>query len=259
VKIAVLAGTLLTAPVAMAQVVRGEADSPPNEGRYLYQPVPDILVHSWEVFRLSELWRERPILLTLIFTRCAGVCSPLLRSLKAATASVGGAGREYALVVLSFDARDTLSDMVSLADYLGLSNERAWIFGVASAEDIARLVRATGFWFEWEAASRQYDHPAMVIGIREGRIVRFLIGGTVSPVRLQEVVRELRGEFVPAYPLPRRDVLFRCFQYDPASGRWRPDWGFLLLLVPGMVTILGTVWIFRREHRAREDRARTPS
>ncbi len=257
-RIALSTAALLASPGAMAQIVGEKADSPPNEGRYLYKPVPDILVHSWpeEAVRLSELWRERPILLTLIFTRCAGVCSPLLRSLKAAIASIGGAGREYTLVVLSFDARDTPSDMAGLAEHFELSKDRAWIFGVASAEDIARLVRATGFWFEWEEASRQYDHPAMVIGIREGRIVRFLIGGTVSPVRVQEVVREMRGEFVPAYPLPRRNVLFRCFQYDPTSGRWRPDWGFLLLLIPGTMTILGTVWIFRRErkHRAWEDR-----
>lgn len=260
VRAAILVGTLLIPPVVMAQVVGEKSNSPPNEGRYLYRPVPDILVHSWpkRSFRLSELWRERPILLTLIFTRCAGACSPLLRSLKAAAASVGGAGRDYTLLVLSFDARDTTSDMVELAEHLGLSKDQAWIFGIAPAQDIAQLIQATGFWFEWEEASRQYDHPAMVIGIRDGRIVRFLIGGAVSPARLLEVVREMRGEFVPAYPLPRRNILFRCFQYDPTSGRWKPDWGFLLLLIPGMMTILGTVWIFRRgrKYRAREDRAR---
>jgi protein SCO1/2 len=249
----ILMSVLAASPDAPAQVVGEKSDAPPNEGRYLYRALPDIGVRSESerTFRLSELWRERPILLTLVFTRCAGVCSPLLRSLKAAAEAVGGIGREYGVVVLSFDPRDTPSDMAELAEHLGVSGDRAWTFGVASVEDLVRLVRATGFWFEWEEASRQYDHPAMVIGIREGRIVRFLIGGAVSPVRLQEVVREMRGEFVRAYPLPRRDVLFRCFQYDPASGQWRPDWGFLLLLIPGMATIVSTVWIFRggRAHR----------
>lgn len=244
----ILVGVLLLPSPLWAQVVGEKTDGPPSEGRYLYRSVPDIPIRSEPagMTSLSALWRERPLLLTLVFTRCAGVCSPMLRSLKAAAASVGGAGRDYRILVLSFDPRDTLSDMAELADHVGVAGDPAWVFGVASAEDIARIVRATGFWFEWEAASRQYDHPAMVIGIRDGRIMRFLIGGAIAPVRLNEVIRELRGGFVPAYPLPRK-VLFRCFQYDPASGRWAPDWGLLLLLLPGMATILGTIWLFRRE------------
>jgi protein SCO1/2 len=251
----IVGGTLVASPSVLAQVVGEKTDAPPQEGRYLYRPVPDILVRGVpdRSFRLSDVWRERPILLVLVFTRCSGVCSPLLRSLRAAAASVGGAGREYVILVLSFDPRDTLADMAELAEHVGVSGEGAWTFGVASAEDIARVVRATGFWFEWDAASRQYDHPAMVIGVRDGRIVRFLVGGTVAPVRLQEVIREMRGEFVPAYPLAR-NVLFRCFQYDPASGRWTLDWGFLLLLIPGMATLGGTLWIFRREQRHRLER-----
>ncbi|GBC76949.1 hypothetical protein HRbin08_00417 [bacterium HR08] len=250
--LAILVGVTVLSSSLWAQVVGEKTDLPPSEGRYLYRPVPDVRIRHGpgQMTSLSKLWRERPLLLTLIFTRCAGVCSPLLRSLKAAVASVGGAGRDYRILVLSFDPRDTLSDMAALADHVGVAGDPAWIFGVASAEDITRIVRATGFWFAWEAASRQYDHPAMVIGIRDGRIMRFLIGGAIAPVRLNEVIRELRGEFVPAYPLPRK-VLFRCFQYDPARGRWTPDWGLLLLLLPGMVTILGTVWLFRRERAHR--------
>jgi len=228
----------------------------PNEGRYLYRSVPDISLRDVEgrSLRLSSLWEERPVMLTLIFTRCSGICSPLLRSLKSAVERVGGLGSDYHIVVLSFDPRDTVTDMRELADHLGLSREKGWIFAVAASEDIARVVEATGFWFVREESSQQYDHPAMVMGIRRGRLLRFLVGGTIAPVRLNEVVRELRGEFVPAYPLPRPGrVIFRCAQYDPVSGRWRPDWGFLLLFLPGAVTLVGTVWIFRRGRLSRAE------
>jgi len=255
-RLGALWATLLIGSSLWAFAGEESVKSLPNEGRYLYRPVPDIPLRDVEgrPLWLSSLWKERPVLLTLIFTRCSGICSPLLRSLKSAVEVVGGLGSDYHIVVLSFDPRDTLSDMRELADHLELSGKRGWIFAVAAPEDIARVVKATGFWFVREESSQQYDHPAMVIGIREGRLLRFLVGGTVAPVRLNEVVRELRGEFVPAYPLPRPGkVIFRCAQYDPESGRWRPDWGFLLLLLPGVLTLFGTVWIFHRGRFFRDE------
>ena len=43
---------------------------------------------------------------------------------------------------------------------------------------------------------QQFDHPAMLAGIRDGRLVRLLVGGVVSSGRLDELVREVSGEFV---------------------------------------------------------------
>ena len=63
----------------------------PEEGRYLRKQVPDILVRDVRggEFPLSKAWNERPMLLALVFTRCAGVCSPLLSSLSSAGADWG--------------------------------------------------------------------------------------------------------------------------------------------------------------------------
>lgn len=222
----------------------------PDEGRYATREFPDIVAQTLETPRLqlSELWREKPVLLTLIFTRCAGICSPYLMSLKSAVGSVGGAGSDYRVVVLSFDRRDTPADMAAMARHIGVSSNGDWIFGTSTAPEIERVAASTGFWFRWDAARGQFDHPAMLVGVREGRIARLLVGGDVLPVRLKEVVDELRGEFVPAYPLPGR-VVFRCFQYDPSSGRFEPDWGFLLLLLPGCTALFGTFWVFRSARR----------
>src|SRR5207245_1989484 len=66
----------------------------PEEARYLQKQVPDLLVRDAQGGEspLSKAWAERPILLALVFTRCAGVCSPFLSSLSSAEASVGGSG-----------------------------------------------------------------------------------------------------------------------------------------------------------------------
>jgi protein SCO1 len=218
----------------------------PDEGRYANRPFPDIVAHTLQSPRLqlSDIWREKPVLLTLVFTRCAGICSPFLMSLKSAVEAIGGVGSGYRVVVLSFDPHDTPADMAGLARHIGVSENTNWIFGTSTPAEIEHVAEATGFWFRLDAERGQFDHPAMLVGVRDGRIARLLVGGEVLPVRLKEVVDELRGEFVPAYPIPGR-VLFRCFQYDPAVRRFKPDWGFLLLLLPGCTALLGTFCVFR--------------
>src|SRR5207245_9519049 len=144
----------------------------------------------------------------------------------------------------------TQEDMAALARRLGLGARPGWTFGVAAASSVERLARAVGFWFRWDEPTGQFDHPALLVAVDRGRVVRLMVGGTVEPVRLLEVVRELRGEFVAAYPLPGR-VLFRCFQYDPRTGRFALGWGFLLLAVPGPLTLLATAALFVAARRGR--------
>ena len=217
----------------------------PDEGAYINRPFPDIVIRTTDgERRLSEIWREGPVLLTLVFTRCAGVCSPYLRSLRAADAQLGAPG-DLRRVVVSFDPRDTADDMRRTAGHLNLSDRPDWIFGVATPEEIGRVTRAAGFWFAWDATREQFDHPAMLVAIREGRLVRLLVGGTVTTVRLAEVLQEARGQFVASYPAPG-SVRFRCFDYDPATGRTTLAWGAMLLLVPAVVAVAGTLLLFRR-------------
>jgi protein SCO1/2 len=229
-----------------------EPPAAPDEGRFVGRALPDITVQPAGAppLRLAESWREKPLLLVLVFTRCAGLCSPFLSSLAAAQGSVGGAGVEYRTLVLSFDPRDSSADMAGLAARLDLTHAPGWTFGIAEPADIERLSSTFGFWFQWDGVRQQYDHPGLLVAVDAGRVVRLLLGTRVEAVRLQEIVRDLRGEPVGAYPLPGR-TLFRCFQYRPETGRLALDWGFSLLLAPGAVAILGTVGLFSLARRAR--------
>ena len=226
----------------------------PDETRLVNTPLPDVALTTaaGDRIALSTLHRTTPLVLGFVFTRCAGVCSPFLRSWRAADSGLSSFHR----LVLSFDPRDTAADMSALAAHVGAANEANWTFAVASPEDVTRLAEATGFWYEWDETRQQFDHPAMLAGIRDGRLVRLLVGGSITPVRLTELVREVSGEFVASYPLPGR-VRFRCVQFDAATGRVTLDWGFALLLVPVVVTTATTLLIFgagyRKQARNREN------
>jgi cytochrome oxidase Cu insertion factor (SCO1/SenC/PrrC family) len=135
---------------ALAQDSFGRpSPEPPNEDRYVYKQITDIPITTESgVENVSTIWREKPVLLTMAFSRCARACSPFLRSLSAAIADAGGP------VVLSFDPRDTVAQMEMMGGELGVKSNPDWIFGVAIPRDIRRLAAVTGFWFQWEESGR---------------------------------------------------------------------------------------------------------
>ena len=143
-----LAGTALLSLVTPIHAQNGTPDAAklPDEGRYINKVLPGILVHSQQTpdLRLSDFWRDKPVLVTMVFARCAGICSPFLSSLKSAADSVGGLGRDYRVVVLSFDPQDTPADMAVVAKHLGIQNDGGWVFATSHPAEIRRGCRCDG-------------------------------------------------------------------------------------------------------------------
>jgi protein SCO1 len=241
----------LSVAVASAQNA-DPRDRPPSETGLVARPLPNIPLTTSTGARttIADVARNGPLLLTFVFTRCAGVCSPFLRSWESADRSLGR-GSAYARLVLSFDPRDGAADMAMLAHHMELGEgSRDWTFAVAEPADVRRLADAVGFWWDWDERRQQYDHPALLAAVRQGRLVRLLVGGSMTTARLDELVREVSGEFVRSYPLPGR-VLFRCVQYNAATGRATLDWGFAILLLPPLATVGATWLLFAAGARAR--------
>jgi cytochrome oxidase Cu insertion factor (SCO1/SenC/PrrC family) len=213
---------------------------PPDETRLFGREVPDIGLRFVDGGdgRLSDLWAECPVFVTLVFSRCAGICSPYLGLLKKTVGQVGGVGERYRMVVISFDARDRPEDMTALAKHHGLDADPGWTFAVpASSKELTALCRSLDFDFRWDEESRQFNHPAITVALRAGKFVRLSVGEEITPRRFKEMLADARGEFVPIYPIPgRRGALFRCFDYDPERG-FTPNWGMLVLVFPGAAAL----------------------
>lgn len=242
----VIAAAILLASAAAlaANVGAGDRSIPPDEDRFLNAELPNVQVATTAGASLSlaAIAAGRPLLLAFVFTRCTGVCSPFLASWRLADQGLP-AGRAVQRVVLSFDPHDSVDDMAAFARHFGVGNDAGWTFGIMAPDDVRRVTSAAGFWYDWDESRQQFDHPAMLAAVRNGRVVRLLVGGSVSSARLDELTREATGQFVASYPLPGR-VRFRCVQYDPRTGRLALDWGFALLLVPVATVSLVTTGLF---------------
>lgn len=211
--------------------------------------VPDIPVRTIDgrEATLSELWSQRPLLITLFYTRCVGVCSPYLLSLAETIAANGGVATAYNVLALSFDPDDDEEAVRDYARRMGLVGKPGWHVATAAPRDVSALADALGFWYRPDAARGQFDHPALTGAITMGgRVVRILEGIPVNPRAFRETLWELRGNFVPTYAMPNRNTLLSCFDYDPVTGRARPNWGLLVLVTPALVAFAVSVLIFAR-------------
>ncbi len=223
-----------------------------DEARLTGRQIPDVELRldDGRVMRLSALWRDRPLLLTLFYRRCTGTCEPLLFLMRDSVERIGGIGREYHVVGLSFAESDTAEDMRSQARALGLEHDPSWIFAVGTPQEIRRLAGALDFWFVRNVRTGQYDHPTLLVAIDRGRVIRALLGYPISHERIQELIWEVRGRFGPYYQLPGESRL-RCFEYDARTGALRPDFGLLLLLAPGFIAIATVLGVFAHASRSR--------
>ncbi|MDD5558345.1 SCO family protein [Candidatus Methylomirabilis sp.] len=208
----------------------------PEENRYVFRKMPNALIKTaHEEIHLSEIYTRNPVLLTFVYTRCPTICYPYLQYLQKELQKIQIDG--YRVLVLNLDPRDTVEDMVRLGKILDVPRPDNWMFGVT--KDIAALADSMGFHFEWRKEIGGFDHPAMVAGIdRNGYVLRILVGFQKT-ARLAEVLREMQGEFIPSYPLPGKETIFRCFEYDPITGKWRMGPGFLILFTPALLGLFG--------------------
>jgi cytochrome oxidase Cu insertion factor (SCO1/SenC/PrrC family) len=218
----------LTAQSTLPSVARAES-------RLSGRVVPDIsiVMADGRRGRLSDLWDDKPLLLTFYYRRCAGICVPFLEWVRDAVRDAGGLGRDYRVLALTFDDTETVVDLRAQASALGLIASPEWSFATADPADVAQVAAALDFGYRLDPDTRQYEHQALLAAVDRGRVIRAQLGTPASRERLRELVWDARGVFVPAYRVPDGAAL-RCVTVDPRSGETRLDWGLLVLALPGL-------------------------
>ncbi len=238
-------------PTLSAAVPSGDVGLSRAESRLADRVVPDIQLQlaDGRTLRVSELAADQPLLVTFFYRRCTGVCTPLLEWVRDSAAEVGGLGADYRVLALSFDDADTVADLQAQAQAIGVAGSPHWSFAVAEREAVARVAGALDFWYRRDPQSGQYDHPALVLGLADGRVVRALLGGPGDERRMRELLWELRGVFIPSYRVPGQTAL-SCTSFDPRTGQTRLDWGLALLALPGVAAIGAALTVFGRSRSA---------
>jgi protein SCO1/2 len=166
-------------------------------------------------------------------------------------------GRDFDVVVVSFDPRDTPQTAASkkaqyLERYTAPGADGASHFLTANPSSIRQLTTSAGFRYTWDEPTQQFAHPTGVIVLTpDGRMARYLFGIEYGPRDLRlALVDASAGRVGNAVDT----LLLYCYHYDPMTGRY----GLVVmraLRIAGASTALAlgafVVVMLRREKRAR--------
>lgn len=174
--------------------------------------------------RLGDYFGSRPVVLALVYHRCRDLCPLLLEgATRALRQTPFTPGREYSLVVVSFDPRDTPA--IASAKKAELLQRSAapgaavgWHFLTGEAPAIRAVTEAVGFRYSYDAKADQFAHASgLVLLTPQGTIFRYMYGIEFPPeilrLGLVEASQNQMGSVVD-------QVLLFCYHYDPSTGTY---------------------------------------
>ena len=185
---------------------------------------------------------NKPTVISLVYYRCPGICSPLMNGLaEVIQKSDMRPGDDYQVLTISFDPRETpeLAKHKRLNYLSQISRPEAakgWFFFTGDSADIARLTDATGF--RYKRAGNDFTHAAGLIVLSpEGKITRYLNGIQFLPFEFKmAVVEASKGQSGPTI----NKLLQFCYSYDPKGQQYVLN----ITRVSGIIIIFVTLAIF---------------
>jgi len=173
---------------------------------------------------LSAYFRGKPVVLALVYYECPMLCTEILNGMVGALKGISfNAGREYDVVAVSFDPKDTPETAGEkkrnyVRRYGREGAGQAFHFLTGDEAAIQALTQAAGFRYRWDEKSGQFAHASAIFVLTpQGRISRVLYGVEYAP-------RDLRLALVEASQnkigTPVDQLLLFCYHYDPSTGKY---------------------------------------
>jgi protein SCO1/2 len=208
------------------------ASAPPDAAELAFRPHPAAQLPLATQFKdengrtvdLGDYFSKSPVILVLDYLRCTSLCSVMLRNIvESLDALPLAAGRDYQLVAISIDPRDTPADATEAkAKYLPLLTQVGAAAGLhfltASATSAQQVADVMGFPYRYDKLIDAYIHPAgFIVATPAGAISRTIEGVAVAPKELIAAFADAQQDKSPG--LLTRIVLF-CHVQGAALGRF---------------------------------------
>jgi protein SCO1/2 len=179
---------------------------------------------SGATVRLGDYFGRRPVVMVFAYYDCPMLCTLSINGLASALNILSlDAGRDFEVVIVSFDPRDTpaaasAKKSAYLTRYKRPGAAGGWHFLSGDRVAIDRVTKAAGFRYAWDAETKQFAHPTGVMVLTpEGRLARYLFGVEYGPRDLRFAIVEASGGRVGS---PADALLLYCYHYDPTTGRY---------------------------------------
>jgi len=215
-----LLGVLLLAPPVTAEEKLGVDEHP---GGHVPLDVP-FVDSTGKTVTFAQIMDGRPVILTLNYYGCPGLCTPQLNDLAQNLAKVKlSEGNDYRVITLSFAPYEGPEDAAKKKANLMASiprpfDPKAWTFLTGKEADIRKVTESVGFHYEKQSGPQgkvEYLHPAVLVALSpDGKITRYLNGIQQLPFDIQMAMMEASHGTVR--PTIAKTLLF-CFAFDPKN------------------------------------------
>jgi len=194
--------------------------------------------------RLGEYFGKKPVVISLVYYNCPMLCNQVLDGLVGTMQAMKfDAGKEYEVVTVSFDPRETPADAVQkkatyLKRYGRAGADAGWHFLVGDQKSIKGLTDAVGFNYAFDEKSNQFAHAsAIMVATPEGKLSHYFYGIEYAPKDVRLSLVEASANKIGS---PVDQLILYCYHYDPASGKYGPV-VMNIMRVAGVATVIGVV------------------
>jgi protein SCO1/2 len=207
--------------------------------------------------RLGDyLHAQKPVVLAFVYYGCPMMCTQLEQGVVGSLRMLSfNPGRDYEVVFVSFDDRDTPQTAaekkaIAMSKFRRPETAAGWHFLSGSKESIAAVTNVANFHFNFDAKNNLFAHASgLLLLTPDGHISRYFYG-------VEFPSRDIRLGLVDASAgkigSPVDHVLLYCFQYDPSTARYSATILGIVRLggIMTIATMIVAFLIFRRRERA---------
>ncbi len=189
-----------------------------DEKRYLGNYIANsrVILESGKEIDLYTLISKKPTILLPSYYTCEGSCPIRIDNLnKLIKREKSLRNRDFNVLVLSFDERDTLQTLKKFKKAHGPFTAQ-WIFGLIPKEEVDKLLGSVGFRFFYSERDKTFVHPNVYIFLApDGRITRYLFGVNPKERDVRISLAEAEGGRITANSVVDLALLV-CYTYDPS-------------------------------------------
>jgi protein SCO1/2 len=177
-----------------------------------------------EPVRLGGYFGKRPVILVLAYYECPNLCTLVLSALLTSAQDLKfDAGKDFEIVVVSFDPRETPAlAMAKKRTYTQLygrpEDAGGWHFLTGEEPAIAQLANSVGFRYTFDPQTKQYAHPSAIMVLTpDGKISRYFAGIEYPPKELRLALIEASNHRIGSLT---EQLFLLCFHYNPLIGKY---------------------------------------
>jgi protein SCO1/2 len=193
-----------------------------------------------QVVRLGQYFREKPVVLALVYYECPGLCDLILNGLTHTMEQVSlNVGSDYEVVTVSFNPKETWQlAQAKKANYIEkyqrAGAKEGWHFLTGDAASIKSLADTVGFHYKYDPINNQFAHASGIMVLTpEGKIARYFYGIEYKPRDFRLGLVEASANKIGS---PADQVLLFCYHYDPTTGKYG-------MVITEVTRVLGTATV----------------